>query len=66
MVLHHIEVNKMDIGFITVTWINDKINRDIITSQAKNTGYTIISHERLNRKGGGLMCIYKKGLKVEK
>ena len=66
MVLHHMEVNKIDIGFITETWINDKIDRDIITSQAKNTGYSIISKERLNRKGGGLMCIYKKGLKVEK
>ena len=50
MVLHHMEVNKIDIGFITETWINDKIDQDIITSQAKNTGYTIISHGMLEQK----------------
>ena len=26
MVLRHMEVNKIDIGFITETWINDKID----------------------------------------
>ena len=59
MVLHHMEVDKIDIGFITETWINNNIDQDIITSQAKNAGYTIISHKHSNRKGGGLMCIYK-------
>ena len=59
MVLHHIEVDKIDIGFITETWINNMIDQELITSQAKNVRYKIISHECMNRKGGGLICIYK-------
>ena len=66
MVLHHMEVDKKDIGFITETWINNTIDQELITSQAKNLGYKIISHECRNRKGGGLMCIYKSELNVEK
>ena len=66
MILHHMEVDKIDIGFITETWINNKIDQELVISQSKNAGYTIISHERLNRKGGGVMCIYKSGLNVEK
>ena len=26
MVLHHMEIDKIDIGFITETWINNKID----------------------------------------
>ena len=66
IVLHHMEVDKIDIDFLTETWINNKIDQDITTSQAKNAGYTIIAHGCLSRKGGGLICIYKTGLKVEK
>ena len=66
MILHHMEVDKIDIGFITETWINNTIHQELVISQSKNAGYTIISHECLNRKGGSVMCIYKTGLKVEK
>ena len=66
MVPHHMEVDEIDIGFITETWINNKIDPEIIISQAKNAGYTIISHKCSSRKGGELMCIYKTGLKIEK
>ena len=66
MNLHHMEVDKIDKGFITETWINNTIDQDLVISQSKNAGYSIISHERLNRKGGGVMCIYKSGLEVEK
>ena len=66
MILHHMEVDKIDIGLITETWINNTIDQELVISQSKNAGYTIISHEPLNRKGGGVMCIYKSGLKVEK
>ena len=60
------EVDKIDIAFITETWINNTIDQDLIASQAKNVGYKIISHECMNRKGGGLTCIYKSELNVEK
>ena len=66
MILHHMEVDKIDIGFITETWINNKIDKELVISKNKNAGYTIISHEHLNRKGEGVMCIYKSKLKVEK
>ena len=62
MVLHHLESEKICIGFITETWINNTIDLELITSQAKHVGYTIISHKCTNRKGGGLTCIYKSGL----
>ena len=66
MVLHHIESEKIDTGFITETWINNTIDQELITSLAKHVEYTIISHEHMKRKGGGLMCIYKSGRNVEK
>ena len=61
MILHHMEVDKIDIGFITETWINNKIDKELVISQSKNAGYTIISHEHSNRKGR-VMCIYKSKL----
>ena len=39
MVLYHMEVDKIDIGLITETWINNTIDQDLIASQAKNVGY---------------------------
>ena len=42
------------------------IDWELITPQAKHVGYTIISHEHMNRKGGGLMCIYISGHNVKK
>ena len=44
MILHHMEVDKIDIGFITETWINNTIDQELVISQSKNAGYTIISH----------------------
>ena len=66
MILHHMEVDKIDIGFITETWINNTIDQELVISQSKNAGYTIMLHKHLNRKGAGVMCIYKSALKVEK
>ena len=45
MILHHMEVDKIDIGFISETWINNTIDQELVISQRKNAGYTIISHE---------------------
>ena len=52
------ELANLDIGFITETWINKTTALDSMTSQAKQAGYTIISHKCTKRKGGGLMCIH--------
>ena len=66
MTLHHMELENIDICFITETWINNAIDQDVMTSQAKHVGYTIISHGYMNRKGGRLMYIHKSGLNVQK
>ena len=66
MFLHHMELGHMAIGFIIETWINNMTDLHSMISQAKQAGYTIISHECTNRKGGGQMCIHKSGLKVQK
>ena len=52
MFLHHMELVYIDIGFITESWINNITDLDSMTSQAKQAGYIIISHEHTNRKGG--------------
>ena len=64
--LHHMELANIDVGFITETWINNTTDLDSMTSQATEAGYTIISCKYTNRKGGGLMCIHKSGLNVQK
>ena len=51
---------------MTETWINNTIDLDSKISQASLAGYTVISHEHMNRKGGGLICIHKSGLNVQK
>ena len=65
MVLHHMELENIDIALITKIWISNTIDQELFTSQAKHVGYTIISHECMNRKGG-LICIYKSGFNVKK
>ena len=38
----------------------------LITSQLKCFAYNIITENRMTRKRGGIACIYKDGLTVEK
>ena len=65
MFLHHMELANMDFGFTTETLIDNTIDQDSMTSQAKQAGYTNISHECTNRKVRGLICIHKSGLNVK-
>ena len=60
------ESEKIDIGFITETWINNTIDLELITSQAKHVGYTIISHEHTNMKGGGLYASTNQNLMLKR
>ena len=67
MLLHHMESQNIDIGFITEILVNNIImNFDSITSQVKQEGYTIISQQYTNSKEGGQMFIHKLGLNVQK
>ena len=60
------QIENIDIAFITETWINKKEDLLLITSQQKHSGYNIITENRMTRKGGGIPCIYKDDLTVEK
>ena len=64
MFLHHMELVNGDIGFITNTCFNNKIDLDSMISQTKQARYTIILYGCTNRKLGGLMCVHKSGLNV--
>ena len=55
-----------DMAFITETWINKKEGFQLITSQLKCFSYNSITENRMPRKAGGLACIYKDDLTVEK
>ena len=61
MFLHHMELANTDIGVITETWVNNKIDQHSMISQAKQAGYTTISHGHTNREGERLMFIHKSG-----
>ena len=64
--IHHMQIENIDMVFIKETWINIKEDLQLITSQLKCFGYNIITENRMTRKGGGLACIYKDDLTVEK
>ena len=59
------QIENIDMAFITGTWIK-KEDLQLITPQLKCFGYNIITENRMTRKGGGLACIYKDDLTVEK
>ena len=57
--------HKVDICFITETWISKNEDLRYIKANLKMPGYHILSCERENQKGGGLVCIYNENLKVK-
>ena len=65
MILHYTLEHKLDICFITETWISKHEDLQYIKANLKTQGYHILSCERANRKGGGLACIYNEKLKMK-
>ena len=65
VILHYILQHKVDICFITETWISKNEDLQYIKANLKMQGYHILSCERENRKGGGLACIYNENLKMK-
>ena len=52
MFLHHMELENIDVGSTTETWINNTTDLDSLTSQAKQAGYTTISHKcKIGKEG---------------
>ena len=65
VILHYILEHKLDICFITETWISKNEDLQYIKANLKMQGYHILSCERENRKEGGLACIYNEKLKMK-
>ena len=64
MIIHYILEPKLDICFITETWISKHEDLQYIKANLKMQGYHILSCNRENR-GGGLACIYNEKLKMK-
>ena len=65
VIIHYILQDKLDICFITETWVSKNEDLQYIKANLKIQGYNILSCERENRKGGGLACIYNEKLKLK-
>ena len=68
MLIHHVQLNNMDICFITETWTQCRNESDYqyIRANLDTAGYNIMIHSRENRKGGGIAVIYRSHLHVKK
>ena len=65
VILHYILEHKLEICFITETWISKLKDLQYIKASLKMQGYHIHSCERANRKGGSLACIYNENHKMK-
>ena len=65
MTLYYILQHKLDICFITETWISKNEDLQYIKANLMTQGFNILSCERKNRKGGGLACIYNERFKMK-
>ena len=68
MLIHHMQLNNLDICFITQTWTQwgNELEYQYIKANLGTAGYNIIIHSRENRKGGRIVVIYKPQLHVNK
>ena len=68
MLIHHMQLNNLDICFTTETWTQCRNEPDYQCTRANldTAGYNIMGHSRENRKGGGIAVIYRPHLHVKK
>ena len=68
MLIHNIQLNNLDICFITGTWTQygNEPEYQYIKANLCTPGYNILIHSRENRKGGGIAVIHKSHLHVKK
>ena len=62
--LHHINLNDIDICFITETGIHTDQDLQILEANISGLGYKIIDKHRENQSGGDVACIYKGHLDI--
>ena len=68
MLIHHMQLNSLDICFITETWTQCGSEPDYqyIRANLDTAGYNIMIHSRENRNGVGIAVIYRPHLHVKK
>ena len=68
MLIHHMQVNNMDMVFVTETWTQDgnEAEHQYIKSNINTAGYHILIQSRENQREGGIVIIYKSHLQVKK
>ena len=66
--IHHMQLNNLDICFITETWTQcrNEPEYQYIRANLDTDGYNIMIQSRENRKGGGIAVIYRPHLHVKK
>ena len=65
MILHYILQHKLDICFITETWISKNEDLQYIKAILMAQGFNILSCERKDRRGEGLAYIYNERFKMK-
>ena len=68
MLIHHMQLNNLDMCFITETWTQcgNEPDYQYIKANLDTAGYNIMIHSRENRKGGGITVIYRPHVHVKK
>ena len=66
MLIHHMQLNNLDMCFITETWTQcgNEPDYQYIKINLDTAGYNIMMHSRENRRGGGSAVIYRSHLHV--
>ena len=68
MLIHHIQLNNIDMCFVTETWTQhgNEPEYQYIKANLDTARYKILIQSRENRKGGGIAVIYESHLHVKK
>ena len=68
MLIHHMQINNIDMGFVTETWTQygNEPKYQYIKANLDTAGYNILIQSRENWRGGGIAVIYKSHLQVKK
>ena len=67
MLIHHMQLNKIDMGLVTETWTQygNEPDYHYIKANLDIVGYNILIQSRENWRGGGTAVIYKSHLQVK-
>ena len=68
MLIHHMQINSIDMGFVTETWTQyrDEPEYQYMKANQDTAGYNILIQSRENWRGGRIAVIYKTHLQVKK